>query len=153
MSEEKNHTCFSIMPICSTKLQELTMYIVFCGILVLLAIDPNSKDLVWPLDLPNEASLFFQLDCIYFEIPMLVENGADGRWRSFELCHNIFLSNFSYSIRTYFLRSVSAGEWWWCLKNKLGIKQVFFKVLLYVCMYILIVSHFGVHLWLFLVHF
>ena len=114
----------------------LCKYIVFCGILVLLAIDPNSKELVYIITSRSakwSKSFFFQLDSIYFEIPMLVENGADGRWRSFELCHNIFLSNFSYSIRTYFLRSVSAGEWWWCLKNKLGIKQVFFKVLLYVC--------------------
>ena len=89
------------------------MYIVFCSILVLLAIDPNSKDLVCIITSRSakwSKSFFFQLDCIYFEIPMLVENGADGRWRSFELCHNIFLSNFSYSIRTYFLRSVSG--WW-----------------------------------------
>ena len=75
-------------------------------------IAPNSKDkftfTIRELDLSSheESVIFFSIR-IYVEIPMLVENGADGRRRSFELCHNIFLSNFSYSIRTYFLRSVS----------------------------------------------
>ena len=126
--------------------------------MVLWAIAPNLKDffyiyykrirsVTW-----GKCNFFFQLvstsrfqQC-WWKMVLTVEGGRSNCATTY------FCRIFPIQFEHIFCGQLVAGEWWWwCLKNKLGIKQVFFKVLLYVCMYILIVSHFGVRLWPFLV--